>query len=144
MFETAIYMDVRSEDALDGRGGFNYQAASDGFVGADRSVGESYMLHPVGLVPEAEESWSYRQVGGRYYFSHGKDLGATLSGRSGNQITEIVATGEVTDIEPYVPAQILAATTWHVAPRPGRNSDQWTAPPSIAADMESFEILSWI
>lgn len=144
MYETAIYTDVRSADSLDGRGGFNYQSASPGFSGTDRSVGESRMLHQVGAALSTEESFAYRQVGGRFYFSRGKDLGATLSGRPGNQITEIVVTGDAADIQPYTPAQILGATTWSLVPRPDNVSEQWAAPPSIGADLENFEAMSWI
>lgn len=144
VFETAIYTDVRAGDSVDGRGGFNYQAASPGFSGTDRSVGESWMLHQVGAGVPEEESFAYRLIDGRFYFSRGKDLGSTLSGRPGNQITEIVVTGDAADFEPYTPAQILGATSWNLVPRPGKDSEQWTAPPSIEADLETFEAMSWI
>src|SRR5699024_6438500 len=151
MFETAIYTDVLAEESLDGRRGFNFQSASSGFTAIAQQVAVQHMLHQAGA-PGAEQatedetatSFCYRPVGGQYFFSQGRDLGATASGRGGNQITEIAVTDTAEDFEPYTPAQVYSSLTWDVSKRASRSSDPWVPPLDIAADFETDQLLAWV
>ena len=151
MFETAIYTDVLAEESLDGRRGFNFQSASPGFTAIAQQVAVQHMLHQAGA-PGAEQatedetatSFCYRPVGGQYFFSQWRDLGATASGRGGNQITEIAVTDTAEDFEPYTPAQVYSSLTWDVSKRASRSSDPWVPPLDIAADFETDQLLAWV
>lgn len=146
MFQVAQYTDVSSEESLDGRAGFNYASASPNFSGTDRLTGESYMLHSVDAMSAEVESFTYRQVDGRFYFSRGRTLGATHSGRSGNHLTRMVVTGDVQDLGGYTPAQILGAANWKEtetrAPEPVL--EPWHTPVLLPEWLGSAQVLSWV
>lgn len=151
MFETAIFTDVLAEEALDGRRGFNFQSASSGFTAIEQQVAVHHMLHQAdapgadrATETETATSFCYRPVGGQYFFSQGRDLGATASGRGGNQITEIAVTDTAEDFEPYTPAQVYSSPTWDISKRASRTSDPWVPPLDIAADFEADQLLGWV
>ncbi|RKQ36783.1 GAP1-N2 domain-containing protein [Kocuria tytonis] len=144
MFQVAQYTDVSSEESLDGRAGFNYASASPNFSGTDRHTGESYMLHSVDAMSAEVESFTYRQVDGRFYFSRGRTLGATHSGRSGNHLTRMAVTGDVEDLGAYTPAQILGAANWTETRAPERVLEPWRTPVLLPEWLGSAQVLSWV
>ncbi|GAA1485231.1 hypothetical protein [Brachybacterium fresconis] len=151
MFETAIFTDVRAEEALDGRSGFNFQSASPRFTTAEQHVTVQHMLHQVTSPETASlsdgsraETFCYRPVDGRLFFSRGHDLGATASGRGGNQITEVAVADSVGDFEPYTPAQVYAARTWNVSKRPSKIAEPWSPPLDIDDNFEADPLLTWV
>lgn len=147
MFETAVFTDVSPEEALDGRGGFNFQAASPGFTDADERLAVESMLHRVSPTRDdapSGETFCYRPEGSRFYFSRGHGLGSTASGRSGNQVTEIIVTGSADDFEPYTPAHVFAARGWDVSKRPSKVSHRWQPPLDIDDAFESENLLAWV
>ncbi|MGO1976050.1 GAP1-N2 domain-containing protein [Brachybacterium tyrofermentans] len=150
MFETAIFTDTRADEALDGRSGFNFQSASPGFTAAEQHVAVQHMLHQVNATDAAPasgggraETFCYRPVDGRLFFSRGHDLGATASGRAGNQITEIAVADSAEDFEPYTPAQVYAALTWNVSKRSSKVAEPWAPPLDIDDDFEAEQLLTW-
>ncbi|MFH5230895.1 hypothetical protein [Antrihabitans spumae] len=139
MFDVTIYTDVRPDEALDGVGGFNFAAASDGVTAADRSFVAERMLHVVssGWHVDHEElahpsSCIYRTSAGKYFLSRGKSTGKTITRpRPGNQLTETILTSERNDFLPYRPAQLFAANRWSVDKVSTKVLDSWPTPLEI-------------
>lgn len=147
MFDTAIYTDVTAEDSLDGRGGFNFQAASAGFTGADQRVAIGQLLHEVDIsrhpANESDLSAAYRSEGRRLYFSRGIGLGATASGRPGNQLTQIAATSEPDDLGSLCPAQVLSSPCWTLERSPSPEAECWPAPVAPSPEFELSSLVAW-
>lgn len=142
MFETAIYTDCTPEESLEGYGGFDFQSVSDGLDSRDRSFIPLNMLHTVEPQWDAEndplahpETTRYLREAERFFFARGKSTGATGSGRSGNQLTQIARTDDVQDFAPNVPAQLHGAVEWKPE-RAGRTSQSWEAPVALRPDFE--------
>lgn len=145
VFETAVHTDVPREEAVDGTGGFTFQSVSSGMDGNHQREIREHLLHQISTRWPIDRdelahppSAAYVREDDCYYFSRGKSTGMTYSGRRGNQLTEAILTGEPEDLQPYLPAQIYAATNWEVEKAAGKNCPQWFAPlkidPSFEAD----------
>ncbi|MFJ2621481.1 hypothetical protein [Glutamicibacter sp. NPDC087344] len=143
-FETAIYTDVTRDEAIDGTDGFNFQSISSGMDGKlQRQIRES-MLHLVSnRWPSDRDDLEhpstaiYAQHDGVSYFSRGCSVGATHSGRRGNQLTQAIATERQDDLEPYLPAQVYGARNWRMEKAPEQSCSQWFAPLEIDEQFET-------
>lgn len=149
MLESAIFTDVTAREALDGSSGFNFQAVSDGFDGMDQTVARQLMLHLASASATRAEgasavSFVCRGVEGRQYLSRGRDLGATASGRAGNQITQIVVAHDPAELAPYVPAQVYSNPRWNLEKRAGQIDEPWPTPIEVAADFEAHALVAWV
>lgn len=150
-FNIAIYTDVSADESVDGNSGFGFQAVSEDIDGGDRSFIMQNMLHvvspawPVDADALAHPPTVVYQPGqGRYYFSKGKSTGATLSGRRGNQLSQVAVTNSSDDIIPYVPTQLFVADKWRVGKAASSRIDPWFVPVEIDGDYESEALLDWV
>lgn len=146
MFDSAIYTDVLADEAIDGRSGFNFESVSAGFTATDQVVARDLMLHTATVDADLDitESYCHRAVGHRFYFSRGRDLGLTANGRGGNQLTEVVVTGDVEDLGPINPAQLYGARNWRLQKWGSRVAPQWPALPELDADFGIVQLLEWV
>lgn len=150
-FETAIYTDVSNEESVDGVSGFGFQAVSEGVDGMARAAIVPEMLHLVSQswarnheASEQPETWAYKRVEDRFYFSRGRSTGATISGRAGNQLTQVAFTQDATDLETNVPAQILAATNWALERCTSHASPTWDLPLDVPDHLSDEALFEWV
>lgn len=142
-FDVATYTDVVASEAIDGVDGFNFQSVSAGVTGVDQQKIRESLLHRV--VPswaldhdalDHPATCAYVVRGGRFYLSRGKSTGNTNSGRSGNQITQVIVTSDPDDFVPYRPAQLYGAADWTLEKAPRSSLDAWVTPVEIRPEFE--------
>jgi hypothetical protein len=149
-FDTAVYTDVSRDEAVDGVDGFNFQAVSDGIDGADLRHIRELLLHQISNRWPADRddqehphTAAYLRQDGRSYFSRGISTGTTSNGRRGNQLTQAAVTRDDSDLHPYRPAQIYAATKWSLEKSANKECEPWFAPLEIHPDFEAEALLDW-
>lgn len=137
--ENAIYTDVRADESVSRRDGFQFQAASSGFTAEDEAnVISDGLFSPAHTWrnTHGDETTHPRQVtytshGGRLYFSYARALGQSLNGRPGNQLTAFAVAPTGDDIAPHTPAQLLASDEWSLEKAATRHPDPWITPVDI-------------
>jgi hypothetical protein len=149
-YDTAIYTDVSRDEAVDGVDGFNFQAVSAGIDGADLRHIRELLLHQISNRWPADRddqehppTAAYLRQDGRSYFSRGISTGTTSNGRRGNQLTQAAVTRDDSDLHPYRPAQIYAATKWSMKKNADKECEPWFAPLEIHPDFEAEALLDW-
>lgn len=150
-FDTAIYTDVSAEESVDGTSGFGFLTVSDGIDEGHKAKIVQRMLHansprwPLEADPEQHpQTLAYLADEGRYFFSRGKSTGATISGRRGNQLTQIAVTDREEDIAPLVPAQLFASSEWTMQRTSEQPLDRWVAPLEIDSQFDTAELIEWV
>ncbi len=151
MFDVAVYTDTRSDEAIDGIDGFNFQAISEGITAQDRQIIRDNMLHHVVVGWGVDNdplkhppSFVYYKHGDSYYLARGVSTGVTNNGRPGNLLTEAVTTSDSDDFGSMRPAQLFGAENWRLEKVEGKSVPQWAAPLKVSPDFESESLCAMI
>lgn len=149
--DTAIYTDVSADESVDGTSGFGFLSVSEGIDEGHKAKIVQRMLHvnsprwPVDAAADQHpQTLAYQASEGRYFFSRGKSTGATISGRRGNQLTQIAVTDSAEDIAPLVPAQLFASPEWTMERTAQSPLPQWVTPLEIDPAFDTDELIEWV
>jgi len=143
MFDVLIYTDCSAEESVNGRTGFQFMAESAGVSPSDEEVVRTGLLHFVPMSVELDRpelhpaTCSYREQGGRFYMSRGRSLGKTLTGRTGNQLTQAIVSSNAADLLPLRPAQLYSCPHWRLERVKSTTTEQWQTPLEIAPAFET-------
>ncbi|MDZ5620311.1 hypothetical protein SFC88_05735 [Nocardioides sp. HM23] len=144
VLDVAVYSDTTADESVDGVDGFNFRALSAGITVEDRRRIREELLHRVHPTWDHDHdelahppTCAYSRHGGRHYLARGHSTGLTLSGRSGNVVTQVVVTDDIVDFGGYRPAQLYAASAWTLAATPSGELEPWPVPSAVRPDFEA-------
>lgn len=144
VLDVAVYSDTTADESVDGVEGFNFRALSAGITADDRRRIREELLHRVHPTWNHDHdeldhppTCAHLRDGERHYLARGHSTGLTLSGRSGNLVTQVVVTDDVADFGSYRPAQLYAATGWTLAETPSGDLEPWDVPDTVREDFEA-------
>ncbi|RHW25538.1 hypothetical protein D0Z08_18705 [Nocardioides immobilis] len=141
VLDVAVYSDTTADESVDGVEGFNFRALSGGITPEDRRRIREELLHRVHPTWNHDHdelahppTCAHLRHGDRHYLARGHSTGLTLSGRSGNLITQVVVTDGVAGFGGFCPAQLYAAAGWTLAETPSGDLEPWPVPVSVRDD----------
>lgn len=144
VLDVAVYSDTTADESVDGVEGFNFRALSAGITPEDRRRIREELLHRVHPTWNHDHdelthppTCAHLRHGDRHYLARGHSTGLTLSGRSGNLVTQVVVTDGVAGFGGFCPAQLYAADGWTLAETPSGDLDPWPVPASVRDDFEA-------
>jgi len=151
VLDVAVYSDTTAEESVDGVEGFNFRALSAGITSEDRRRIREELLHRV------HPTWGHDhdelahpptcvhlRHSDRHYLARGHSTGPTLSGRSGNLVTQVLVTDGVAGFGGFRPAQLYAAPGWTLAETPSGELERWPAPESVREDFGAGALQAWL
>ncbi len=137
-FGSLYYTDCRPGHGLQGRAGFQFQAASPGVAPEAMPIVQRSALYEAPVrwmrerrpVADYPASLAHTAEGGLFATAAGRYVGREANGtREGNQFTHAVVTGDPADYGLVRPAQLWAAPWWAVEPAAGTELDMLAAHP---------------
>lgn len=143
VLEVAVFSDTTAGESVDGVEGFNFRALSSGITADDRRRIREELLHRVHPMwgHDRDElahppTCAHSRRDGRHYLARGHSTGATLSGRPGNLVTQVVVAKGLAGFGGYHPAQLYGAPDWTLDDTPSGDLEPWPAPTSVRPDFE--------